>query len=278
MRLKHTLGVSLKQRRAVLQAAVGFARQRRAVEIELADLAQPPFQLLEIDVVLFQLGVGEVLGSRFLRDLGFEIGAPIDELLTSFPHPNIRKGQEEVLAEAARTDNPFTYEGPTGTGKSAINMAILRALSARRKPGLFYVTPTKAQLEQLRSMFPELIQVMGRSEYECLYYTDRENPNITAAQSPCYMLDCPHRVDPMTGQVEEEGAEPCPYFAAKHQALKAAERGTIVVCTTAFFVLNRLLLQEWRNLETNMVILDEVHRLAATMRNLYEHTITDFHL
>lgn len=203
---------------------------------------------------------------------------PLEALLAHFPHEHIRIVQRDALTELANTDKSSTFELPTGSGKSAIGMAVLRALSAEKKPGNFYVTPTKAQLAQLRQMFPDLIEVMGRSEYECLYYTDRDKPDITAAESPCYMLDCPHRVNTLTGEVQEEGATPCPYFMAKHQALKQAESGGIVVCTTAFFVLNRLLLDEWRNLETSMVIIDEVHRLAATMRNLYEHTISDYHL
>ncbi len=202
-----------------------------------------------------------------------------DDLRKNLPYDAPRKVQDEALGHIARSDHGVLLEVPTGEGKTGIGLAPLRALAAQGKGPLFVVTPTKTQVEQVRSIGGRrMLPVLGRAEYECLYYTGRGIPGVTAQQSPCYMLKCEHRVDQETGEVEERGAVPCPYFQAKFEARTQAAQGGIVVCTTAFFLTNRLLVSQWAKEDPALVVVDEVHRLAKTARGVFEYTMTDYHL
>lgn len=201
-----------------------------------------------------------------------------EEMLKHFPHPTVRSVQDgcfEVLANS----NGATLEVPTGEGKTAIGMTVLETEAALGHGPNYYVTPTKTLVEQVNRMYPgKTSVVLGRAEYPCLYYTEQGQEGVNAQESPCYMLPCPHRVDQLTGKTVEEGVTPCPYFQAKYEAMRDAPEGKIIVCTTAFFLTNRLLVSGWKDEEPANVVLDETHKLAHNARGVYEYTITDYTL
>ncbi len=206
-------------------------------------------------------------------------GLSTARMQTAFPFETPRDVQAEALKLISKSESGVLLEIPTGEGKTAIGMAALLALSKQKMGPLFYVTPTKPQVDQIAKAFPDQVLVMyGRSEYPCLYYQDSETPNVSAEESPCYMLDCPHRVDQETGLTAEAGVDPCPYYWAKFQAKEESKKGKIVVCTTAFFLVNRMLVGSWREMEPELVVIDEVHNLAKVARSIFEYTLTDYHL
>ncbi len=205
-------------------------------------------------------------------------GLTKDDLRSAFPFAEVRQPQDLAFDEIVHAQSGLIMEMATGEGKTAVGLATLKAVAAKRKPlPVFYVTPTKVLVDELVSRHPQdTVPVYGRDDHPCLYY-QAQGQEVTARESPCYMLQCPHRINMETGETEEEGAEPCPYYQQKYNALKAAAEGKVVVCTTAFFVLNRLK-TNWRKLDVAAVVADEGHRLADICRRLFEYTFTDYHL
>lgn len=206
----------------------------------------------------------------------------LQRILKDTPYPKLRDVQKEALALAIDSPEGSIFEIPTGEGKSLIGVAIGMTEAAEGRE-TYYVTPTKAQVDQIGQTFPkQTVTVFGRSEYPCLYYEDR-GETLNAQESPCYMLKCPHRVNQQTGQTEEPGVASCPYFQAKYDAAVARDRGKITVCTTAYFLTNRLLVPQRTEDELEEgdglgVVLDECHNLAKIARGIYEFTLTDYHL
>lgn len=196
------------------------------------------------------------------------------------PYSRPRAWQGEAFGFIADNDLNALIQAPTGEGKTVVGASVLRACSAQGQGPLYYITPTKAQLDQVRREVGERrsLPVLGRAEHECNYYAERGMPGVTAQESPCYMLLCPHRVDQETGETAVPGVEPCHYFQQKYEARRAALSGGIVVCTTAFFLTNRLMVAGWRDDKPALVVVDEVHRLAKIARGVFEWTMTDFHL
>ncbi len=202
----------------------------------------------------------------------------LDDLLRHFPHEQARQTQKDALAAFATAKNGVLLEMPTGSGKTAVGVAALLAAKAQRTGPVFYLAPTKTLVDQVTRLYPDAGgKMLGRAEHSCLYYLDK-GKEVTAQESPCYMLKCGHRVSQQDGVTEERGVEPCPYFKAKYEARMRLERGEAIITTTAFFLMNRLLVDGWRDLDPALVVLDEVHKLAATARRLFEHTVTDWHL
>src|SRR3546814_20702530 len=68
--LKDLLGVSVQHGLTTFEALLRLGGPGRAIEIQLADLGQPALQLLQVDVVLFELGIGEVAGVHLLGEIG----------------------------------------------------------------------------------------------------------------------------------------------------------------------------------------------------------------
>lgn len=201
-----------------------------------------------------------------------------EEMVMHFPHKTVREVQDGALNVLANS-NGAILEVPTGEGKTAIGMTVLQTAAARGEGPNYYVTPTKTLVEQAKTKYPQdTTHIFGRSEYPCEYYIQLDIEGVSAHDSPCYMLDCKHRVDQITGQTLEPGVTPCAYFADKYKARQAAKEGRIVVCTTAFFLLNRLLVSGWKDDEPANVVLDEVHKLADTARGIFEFTITEYTL
>jgi len=194
-----------------------------------------------------------------------------------FPHPDRRPIQDLMARSLVDDACRGVHEAGTGTGKTAHGIAALRAARAAGATGpLFYVTPTKAQVNQIQRRYPGLRVVYGRNEHPCRYYRDR-GVEVNAAEVPCATLCsarlCPHEVNQETGETREEGAEACPYFLQKYEAKTGAEP---VVCTTAFFLMSMVYARDWR--EPGYVVIDEAHRIGNIARGIFQFDITDYHI
>lgn len=116
----------------------------------------------------------------------------LTDLLDNIPHTEPREVQRKALEVISTSSSGVLLEIPTGEGKTDIGIAALRTASECGKGGNFYITPTKAQAEQVQRLMQEAgvpIQVMfGRAEYECLYYKTRGKHKVNAHDAPCYTL------------------------------------------------------------------------------------------
>lgn len=198
----------------------------------------------------------------------------LEQLLHAFPygsHATLRDAQRQAFELIAAQPGSLTLELPTGTGKTAIGYTYLRALAATADGPLFYIVPNKTLVDSVHRLFPDTAVVYGRSEYDCLYYEGR----FKADQIPCLSLrDCGHRVDQTTGRtlLDRPGIAPCPYLHAK----LSTRQNKIVVCTTAFFLYNRLFGRTLAPL--GGLVIDEAHRIASTFRSALSYDISDWHL
>lgn len=212
-------------------------------------------------------------------------------LLDSFPlkrYPRIKPNQQAALEIIERHEGSVTLELPTGSGKTAIGYTFLKHLEEQGKGPLFYIAPTKALVEQVQSLHPDVRVAYGRGEHPCLYYEEdkselsqkkiiwlsQQPDTIRANEIPCSMLvDCPHRVDQETGLTHTDGAMPCPYLQQKYEAKKG---GRIVACTTAFYLFTQLFSREFE--KPAGLVIDEAHGIAETVRNCLSYDISDWHL
>lgn len=204
----------------------------------------------------------------------YHLGLPL--LQACFPkHGEYRHGpraiQGDIMAFLADNNGLAIIEAPTGTGKTAVEYAYLRACEKRGAKHCFLITPNKTILTQIVNEGFEGAKVaLGRNEHLCLYYKDEKHK---ADEVPCSMLkDCPHRVDQTTGETMEKGAEPCPYLLQKFEAMQ----GGVVVCTMAFYLFTHLFRGGDENL--GALVIDEAHRMADVVRNSLSYEITDQHL
>jgi Rad3-related DNA helicase len=198
----------------------------------------------------------------------------LDSLVANFPyaaHPHMRPVQKQALELIAGKTGSVTLEAPTGSGKTAIGRAFLETVAEHADGPVFYIVPNKTQVDQVKSLYPDLTAVYGRGEYDCLYY---EEP-FRANEIPCLSLtDCSHRVNINTGHkhLDEPAVAPCPYYQAKFQA----KQSRIVVCTTAFYLYTHLFSREYER--PAGLVVDEAHRIASTIRGALAYDISDWHL
>lgn len=213
-----------------------------------------------------------------------------EDLERAFPqtarYPRMWSSQREGLQFIADNNCSASIESPTGSGKSAMEYAVLKAAEAKGGKNLFLITTNKTLVEQMRQEFPELVVALGRHEHPCLYYEPKEGltgekvqelysqeGNLKADEIPCsFLRNCPHRVDQLTGETFEKGATPCPYLQQKYEAKKSP----IVVSTMAFYLFTQLFSREWE--KPDVLVIDEVHRIADVVRGCLSYEITDYHL
>ena len=196
------------------------------------------------------------------------------DLMGSFPfdrYPVMRDAQSMAFTFIRKEDEGvIVLELPTGSGKTGIGYTYLTALGRQGYKGLFYLVPNKAQAEQVQKLHPDVVVAYGRNEHPCLYYPDE---SLKADEIPCSMLtDCPHRVNQDTGETHTAGATPCPYLQQKYEAKQTS---SIVVCTSAFYLFTVLFSQEF---QPQGVVVDEVHRLAQSIRSILSTELTDWKL
>lgn len=213
----------------------------------------------------------------------------MERLRGNFPRQfsRMRVVQEEALRFVAENGSAIV-ESPTGSGKTAVEITILRAGEDAGMETLFLIVPNKTILAQIREEFPGDVKVaLGRNEHPCLYYEEKKTEltiegvklladdpeSIKADEIPCSMLlDCPHRVDQETGETHTKGAFPCPYLKQKYEA----KQGGIVLCTMAFYLFTQLFSREWNR--PDILVIDEAHRIAEVFRNALSYEISDHHI
>lgn len=209
------------------------------------------------------------------------------DLYENFPYETIRENQKFSLDKLAINDSAI-FELPTGTGKTAIGYAFLKAIEGEGKK--IYVVPTKVLADQVKYLHPDVGVVYGRGEYKCIFLTKTEKK---ADEVPCYLIGkrCKHRLitlEKEQGQLDDElelvaergdkslfkykGEKLCPYYQAKADALNK----DIVVCTYAFYVFDRLFVNFYG--EPSAVVFDEVHNIANYIRRVLSHDLSLKHL
>lgn len=177
------------------------------------------------------------------------------------PRPN-----QLTVIEAMPKHDRIILQAPTGTGKTALGYTFLKTHCEDDKNG-FYLCPGKNLVEQVTSLYPEIMPMYGRNEYPCLYYEGDHK----ADEVPCALLkECPHRVNLETGETYEEGATPCPYFSAKYKS----RQSNLVACTSQYYFYEALARPEL----PHAVVFDEVHKWADSIRGMMKYQITDYTL
>lgn len=184
--------------------------------------------------------------------------------------PKMRVAQKHTYQVLSESANSMVFEEPTGTGKTAIGYGFLKGQQSLLDGPCFYLTTTKTEVDQIKQQFPDFKVAYGRGEYPCLYYGET---GVTAQESPCYMLKCKHRVNQDSGDTEEPGATPCPYYQAKFEAKK----GGLVAATASFFLYTYFFSKEWKQKPAG-IVLDEIHSLADIFRHTLSFDISDYHL
>ncbi|MBZ9572125.1 DEAD/DEAH box helicase family protein [Patescibacteria group bacterium] len=192
-----------------------------------------------------------------------------EEFKKRFPHKKMRPDQRAAL-EFIAYHKKSLHEMPTGRGKTATGVTPLKAFKEIGVKPIIYATTTKTLVRQAKKMYPEgVVEAYGRNEYPCLFYKDKRE-KVTAEESPCSLLKCPHRVDLDTGKTVEPGVEPCPYLLVKHRAMK----GDIIVCTIAYLVTHMLYVKKFKASPPKVLVIDEVHRLAEVTRQILSWDIS----
>ena len=183
-------------------------------------------------------------------------------------------------------------ESPTGTGKTAVEFAILRAAEDQLEGSIFWIAPNKTIVEQIQTEFPEVKVVYGQNEHVCPWaaenFEDEPREWVTEFQLPILAEDpqiphvdeipdvlhkrCPHYVDQETGETQTPGVVPCPYYQQKYEA----KQGGIVLCTMSFYLFSQLFGRDFD--EPSTLVIDEAHRLADVIRYSLSYDLTDWHL
>jgi len=208
----------------------------------------------------------------------------LQNLLASFPRESFKdmRANQEAAFRAIAEHNSVTLEMPTGEGKTAIEYTILKAAESKKLEPLFLITPSKTVVEQMKQMFPDITIAYGRNEFPCGFYekdknkltakTGKGDTKYCADEVPCASLTtCPHRVNQETGDTQEKGAWRCPYLAQTYEA----KQGGIVVSTMAFYLFTHI----FGKFEMpEVLVIDEVHRIAEVVRHCLSYEITDYHI
>lgn len=166
----------------------------------------------------------------------------------SFPFASYRNGQREAL-DAARDafDEGKRFvivEAPTGSGKSAIAVAL-----AREAGSSYVLTAQKVLQEQYTRDFPELALMKGRSNYPCLVAPTH------AAAAPC-----------IAGR-RFPACDDCPYFVAKDVAM-AASSATL---NYAYYLAELNYAGGFRRRE--LLVLDEAHNAEGALMGFVQVTL-----
>jgi Rad3-related DNA helicase len=135
-------------------------------------------------------------------------GLPVQANFTGRFSP--RKAQEDMMSFVEKNGSSIV-EAPTGSGKTAVEEAALKAAESKGISPCFLIAPNKTIVQHLCNEIPDAKVALGRHDYVCLHpaYTQRV-PLPMADEIPCLSLDCPSRVNQETGQTQEKGALPCP--------------------------------------------------------------------
>lgn len=226
----------------------------------------------------------------------------LDDVLASWScdgkYKKPRGVQRQIFKFGAEHRWNFTVEAPTGSGKTRAMWTILQAFkNCSPKSGeLVWVVPNKAILAQHLAECPKgtVEHVYGQNEYECPWaasdFSGEPSGLITEArlrdareqyelphvdEVPDFLCrKCPHFVCQETGQTEEPGVLPCPYYFDRYRT----RQGGIVLCTWAFFLFTHLFVPKKQYKPPSALVIDEVHTVGDLTRCALSFDITDWHL
>jgi ATP-dependent DNA helicase DinG len=187
-----------------------------------------------------------------------------------FPFPEIRPSQNVAMTMLEKWNTSpkkfFIYEGPTGSGKSGIDIA--EASYAKTLPGFntfqqaaYILTPQKSLAEQYMTDFSDmgLVELKGRANYHCGKWSSICQDNI----------DCKIGASMNeSSAIENDRCADCPYRAAKERFI-ANPLGT----TNFSYYLNETA-YAGELPKRNLLILDEGHNTEDQILSLTDTKIT----
>ena len=155
----------------------------------------------------------------------------------NFPFPSFRQYQKKVLEIVENTfsnkENKFILaELGTGSGKSAINLAIARSYEKA-----YILTPQKILQKQYERDFGDNIFIMyGKSNYKCIY----------PGYKNCAAGKCIIENDDSVLEACKSNNK-CPYYNAKRMAMASK----IVVMNFTYFLIESNYVGSYRDWETD---------------------------
>ena len=220
-----------------------------------------------------------------------------EEILAQFPtegkYAEGRRPEQDAYIQAI-ADGKRLIEGPTGSGKTAVEKAVVDAAHAKYGGPVFWVAPTKAICDQHHREFPELPVLYGSNEVPCMLAAAGFDPEKSALttleqreamyndpsvprrdQVPCTMLPCPNRTDPKTGETPVAGALGCKYYVQEHEAKKDGR----ALATMSYYLFARVFGGRKQKFDPpTALVIDEAHRLADVLRRSLSYEITDWYV
>ncbi len=183
----------------------------------------------------------------------------VDDVLSSFPSPTMRKYQKEVISGAVQAYQSgkkcVIVTAPTGFGKSLVNAAFTSVTRS------FYVTPQLALIDQLLAdpnLRGRFVEIKGRQNYRC-HYSPQRGVHVGKCETEGY--PCHERLDV------------CPYWMQKHLALQAPS----VLMSLAYLISEGTTEGSETYLGTrNLLVLDEAHNLEEQCLNHISLKFTPF--
>lgn len=179
----------------------------------------------------------------------------VSQALSNFPagmEPRPQQAEAIRKAQAALESGKrfVVVEGPTGSGKSALVVALARTY----KPA-FLTTPRILLQEQYARDFPELPVLKGKSNYVCRY-AGPEGGDVCKTRGTCGPIPPGHKreAELLARDLGELLGDPCEYWLAK----KAVIDAEVANCNfhSLYYNLNQLVGKEKRRL----LAIDECHR------------------
>jgi Rad3-related DNA helicase len=168
------------------------------------------------------------------------------------PFQSFREGQKELIARLATSESRYILlEAPTGSGKSAIALALVRLLGQQ----CIILTGTKnLQSQYTQSFGPSgLVQAQGRANFRCNLH-----PSVTAAQAPCTRQQ----------KCTLKNTPECDYYSQKIVASNANE----AVLNYAYWLHQANYGKAFRHPE--LLIADEAHTIEDQVKNFVSIEIT----
>lgn len=196
-----------------------------------------------------------------------------------FPLPQARNLQKLVLEEIHKVFNEgkkvIVLEAPVGSGKSAIAIALARAVSS-----CHILTPRKSLQNQYYDDFEEYIVLMkGRNSYPCMYestpnqYRRAINAIKTGSikapsfdEESCATGPCRDSAPMYEKCVSMNG--PCPYKVA----MEVAQGSDIIVHNMHSFIFQTSFADSF--VQRDLMIIDEAHEIEGIMRDFISKSFT----
>lgn len=227
--------------------------------------------------------------------------------------PSYREGQKEAIEFIVKAFNSgkkiAILEGPVGSGKSPIGMALADMVDKS-----YYLTATKILQDQLVAEFDDVVELKGRNAYPCTLYQRfgaemvkrgimrQQELTATMAKDPscgegfcktkrgktqgsqnqrclkCFTHDGPNgNRRPPTGDLHHLPTgmtySACPYYEQVYQAIN----GRKVVMNFSSFLFQTQMTKRF-GMARDLLIIDEAHNVESQLMDFIGLTISDSYL